>query len=187
MKRIILSMAPLLALLPLAQAAGQSDAREAIITVKADQPGVKVSPTLWGIFYEEINHAGDGGIYAEMVQNRAFEETQVAAGSKMEGNQMVTPKGFKHGKWYKSELHAWSAVADGAAKVSIALDDTNPLNEMTPHSLRLEVQVVGTRAGVANEGYWGMSVVKGETYALSLYARTAGGRQDNGDRHFGEC
>ncbi|MEI7901906.1 MAG: hypothetical protein WCK89_16765 [bacterium] len=133
------------------QTAGVLCAETAKITVQADRPGVKVSPSLWGIFYEEINHAGDGGIYAELVQNRAFEETQPAAGSKMEGDQMVTPKGFKYRKWYKHELHAWSKVADNGAEVSMALDDSTPLNDKTPHSLRLEVRQIGARAGVANE------------------------------------
>ena len=160
--------------------ATSSLAAPAVVTVAANQTGVKVSPTLWGIFYEEINHAGDGGIYAELVQNRAFEETQPAVGSKMEGGQMVTPKGFKHGKWYKNELHAWSVVADGDAKASIALDDALPLNEQTPHSMRLEVQQTGTRAGVANEGYWGMSVRDGATYELSFYARTEGSQTVTG-------
>ena len=98
--------------------------RTARVTVQAGQPGVKVSPTLWGVFYEEINHAGDGGIYAELVQNRAFEETQPAAGATMQGDLMVTPKGFKHDKWYKNDLHAWSLVTEGAAKAAITLDDT---------------------------------------------------------------
>ena len=148
-------------------------AEPASITVIANQAGVKVSPSLWGIFYEEINHAGDGGIYAEMVQNRAFEEMQVAAGAKMQGGQLVTPKGFKNPKWYKSELHAWSLIAEGGCKATMALDEANPLNEQTPHSLRLEVQDVGTRAGVANEGYWGMAVKRGATYDLAFYARSA--------------
>jgi alpha-L-arabinofuranosidase len=154
--------------------AGGLHAAPAVITVKANEPGVKVSPTLWGIFYEEINHAGDGGIYAELIQNRAFEEMQPAAGARMVGDQMVTPKGFKHGKWYKNELHAWSLVADGGAKATIALDDANPLNDQTPHSMRLDVQQTGGRAGVANEGYWGMYVRDGAAYDLSFYARTEG-------------
>ena len=149
-------------------------AAPAVITVSANQPGVKVSPSLWGIFYEEINHAGDGGIYAELVQNRAFEEAQVAGGSKMAGDQMVTPKGFKNGKWYKNELHAWSLITDDAAKATITLDNANPLNDKTPHSMRLEIQDTGKRAGVANEGYWGMSIKSGATYDLSFYARTEG-------------
>ena len=172
MIQISLAIAALAPAWPLATVLGQPETPSARITVQADRPGVKVSPSLWGIFYEEINHAGDGGIYAEMVQNRAFEETQLAAGSKLVDGQMVTPKGFKHGKWYKSELHAWSLVADGGAKASMALDDARPLNERTPHSLRLEIQDAGGRAGVANEGYWGMSVKEGETYDLSFYART---------------
>ena len=176
MKRFLFITAAL-ALISLCRAA-QDASSSAIITVKADQPGVKVSPTLWGVFYEEINHAGDGGIYAEMVQNRAFEEMQPAAGAKMEGNEMVTPKGFRHPKWYRGELHAWSVVADGGAQVVTVLDDSNPLNEMTPHSLRLEVQQTGSRAGVANEGYWGMGVTRGESYDLSFYARTADGLQE---------
>ncbi|KAB2639937.1 MAG: hypothetical protein DVB25_04755 [Verrucomicrobia bacterium] len=154
--------------------AATSFAAPAVVTIAANQPGVKVSPTLWGIFYEEINHAGDGGIYAELVQNRAFEEMQAAVGAKMEGDQMITPKGYHHGKWYKNELHAWSVIADGDAKATIALDDAHPLNEQSPHSMRLEVHQAGTRAGVANEGYWGISVRGGATYDLSFYARTEG-------------
>lgn len=171
MKRLLFALFVLGSLVgALAQPAATPDA---VVNINAAQPGVKVSPTLWGIFYEEINHAGDGGIYSEMVQNRAFEETQPAAGAKMVDNQMVTPKGFRYRKWYRDELQAWSTVADGGAKVGAALDTAFPLNEMTPHSLRLEVDQVGTRAGVANEGYWGMGIEKGETYNLSFYVRTA--------------
>lgn len=45
------------------------------LTVHVDRPMVEVSPTLYGIFFEEINHAGDGGLYAEMVRNRSFEDS----------------------------------------------------------------------------------------------------------------
>src|SRR5438046_2835791 len=49
------------------------------LTVDVDKPGIKVSPTLYGIFFEEINRAGDGGIYAEMIQNRSFEDADKPA------------------------------------------------------------------------------------------------------------
>jgi hypothetical protein len=45
------------------------------LEIDLKSPVMDISPMLWGIFFEEINHAGDGGIYAEMVQNRAFETT----------------------------------------------------------------------------------------------------------------
>ena len=43
------------------------------INVDAAHPGIHVSPTLYGIFYEDINHAADGGLYAELIRNRSFE------------------------------------------------------------------------------------------------------------------
>jgi len=46
-------------------------AAEHSITVRVDQPGIKVSPLLWGIFFEDINLSTDGGIYAELVRNRS--------------------------------------------------------------------------------------------------------------------
>ncbi len=47
---------------------------QTIVDVNASQLGTEVSPRLYGIFFEEINHAGDGGLYAELVQNRSFED-----------------------------------------------------------------------------------------------------------------
>lgn len=44
------------------------------INLDVNKTGVSVSPTLYGIFYEDINHAADGGIYAELIRNRSFED-----------------------------------------------------------------------------------------------------------------
>ena len=49
-------------------------AAQPVVNVDAAHLGVTVSPRLYGIFFEEINHAGDGGLYAELVQNRSFED-----------------------------------------------------------------------------------------------------------------
>ena len=42
--------------------------------VAANEPGHRISPTLWGIFFEDINMSADGGIYPELVRNRSFED-----------------------------------------------------------------------------------------------------------------
>lgn len=47
------------------------------INIDTTKPGIKVSPSLYGIFFEEINHSGEGGLYAEMVLNRDFEITSI--------------------------------------------------------------------------------------------------------------
>jgi len=116
------------------------------ITIDTGHPGHAVSPSLYGVFFEEINHAGDGGIYAEMVRNRTFKE--------IDNGRPV----------------AWSMPpVDGA---SMDLDTSAPLNAANPASLRLTS--TSTPAVVINDGYWGMSLRKGARYRLSFYARGAG-------------
>jgi alpha-L-arabinofuranosidase len=133
-------------------------AADTSLKVHVDQPGAKISPTLYGIFFEEINRAGEGGLYGEMIQNRSFEDDR--------GNNDAQPQHWP----------GWSLVADKGAKVAAALDNSNPLNPQNPNSLRLEIsKTEGGRAGVANEGFRGIAVRQDTQYALSLYARSAGG------------
>ena len=55
-------------LLPVIVPAQQKDN----IIVKANQPIAVVQPTMWGVFFEDINLGADGGIYAELIKNRSF-------------------------------------------------------------------------------------------------------------------
>src|SRR4051812_19922041 len=57
----------------LAMIALSSFSQNHTLVVKAAQPTVTIQPTMWGIFFEDINLGADGGIYAEMVKNRSFE------------------------------------------------------------------------------------------------------------------
>lgn len=116
-----------------------------VITVDVAHPGAKISPLLYGIFFEEINHAGDGGLYAEMISNRSFGEK--------------TTKG-------------WSLQTAGHARAGMTLDDSRPLNDSNKTSLRLDIARVGEGGSVAviNDGYWGIAIQKGERYNLSFFA-----------------
>ena len=117
------------------------------ITVNTTQPGPALNPTQFGAFLEEINHSGDGGIYAELVRNRDLKESS-------------------------SSPVYWSAVQDGGASANIALDSSQPLNSANPVALHLSVSSLpaGGRAGIANAGYWGIPVKPATTYNLSFYA-----------------
>jgi hypothetical protein len=117
------------------------------ITIDATTSSGKVSPLLYGLMTEEINHAYDGGLYAELIHNRAFLDNA------------------------QSPVR-WSVVQkDGAA--TIALDRSAPLNETIPVSLRLDVTQAsaGRGAGVANEGFWGIPVRPNTRYRASFYVR----------------
>src|SRR4051794_4308737 len=64
---------------------------KATVTVDANAIGAAVSKELHGVFFEEISHAGEGGIYAELIQNRGFEDANIPTGMRLEGNQIVPP------------------------------------------------------------------------------------------------
>ena len=117
-------------------------------TVDASRPAGKVSPTLYGLMTEEINHSYDGGLYAELIQNRAF---------------LDDPKNPVH----------WSVVRDDKSAVMIALDPTNYFNDKLTNSLRLTVTKADKEhsAGVANDGYWGIPVQPETTYRATIFAR----------------
>src|SRR6218665_3406446 len=77
----------LFALCCCAQFAARS--QQASISIDLTKPGAAIPSTLHGIFFEEISHAGEGGIYAELIQNRGFEESRIPAGTKLENGFLV--------------------------------------------------------------------------------------------------
>ncbi len=148
-----------------------------VITVDATAQTREVCPQMYGVFFEEISHAGDGGLYAELVQNRDMEASTIPDGWRVDPNgNVTTPKGWRTRKWFKTDLPGWSLVKEGDAEGAIQLDADAPLNDRNPHSLRLSVTKLGTRCGVANSGYWGVNVQEGQWYDASFYARTAEGK-----------
>ena len=113
------------------------------------QPGHAVPRALHGLFFEDINYGADGGLYAELVQNRSFEHAQ--------------------------SLHAWTQVSR-EAQGTLAVFGENPYDPRNPHFLRLEVQAPGKGFGAANEGWDGIVLDAGANYIVSLLARQAAGQ-----------
>lgn len=116
------------------------------ISIKGDQPGHAVPPTLWGIFFEDINLSTDGGLYPELVRNRSFEDSQQPAN--------------------------WKLVNAADAKGEMAIDSSRPLNPLNRQSLRVKVN---GSASLSNGGYWGMNIVEGGAYTFKMAARAADG------------
>jgi alpha-N-arabinofuranosidase len=115
------------------------------------------SPILHGLMTEEINHSYDGGLYAELVSNRTFQDDA------------------------KMPVH-WSLVRRAGGSGSISLDAARPANAVFPTSLRLEVTTASGPGpvGVANDGFWGIPVRSREHYRISLLARASGGASEEG-------
>ena len=153
-------------------AVGICGASASTIRIDAGKPGARFDPNMYGLFLEEVNHSCDGGLYAEMVRNRGFEDSRLPEGTTLNGGGFAaTPAGFSMRPDTTDKLPGWSLVTRGAGRGAIYLDTANPLNKATPSSLRLEVENPEGGVGIANQGFWGMNVRAGELYDLSLYAR----------------
>lgn len=107
----------------------------------------------YGIFFEDINHAADGGLYGEMIRNRAFEFSPVDNPA------------------YQA-LTAWKKIELGGASVSAAVLNSAPFSQKNPNYLVLEIANPGERAGIKNLGYnSGIAVKAGAQYLFSCYAK----------------
>lgn len=161
-------------------------AQVATININGATPGSAIPHTLHGIFFEEISHAGEGGVYAELIQNRGFEESRIPAGTKLENgflvpypekpHFMIEPKqtDWKLEWPHKSQWPAWSLSTDAGASVKLSLTTDQPLNNATPNSLELDITGNSKtgRADLINEGFWGIKTTSGDRYELVFYART---------------
>jgi alpha-L-arabinofuranosidase len=123
-----------------------------VLDVNAATSLHSVSPTLFGMMTEDINHSGEGGLYAELIQNRSMMAST-------------------------TEPVEWSAIDSGAGSANISLDPTNPLNSALTRSLKMDIvsASAGNRVGISNGGYWGIPVTAGQTYTASYFAKATKG------------
>jgi alpha-L-arabinofuranosidase len=119
------------------------------VTIQASQPGAVISTNLFGIFFEEINYGGEGGVYAEMVRNRAF--------------------------YSPTSALFWTLVTQDTATGTMVVDPNQPLNTNVPNSLKLTMQSGAGSVGAGNSGFWGMFLQTGATYDLNFYACASNG------------
>ncbi|MBK9338180.1 MAG: carbohydrate binding domain-containing protein [Lewinellaceae bacterium] len=118
----------------------------AVFNVSVDKPGAEVQPTMWGIFFEDINLGADGGLYAELVKNRSFE--------------FYTP------------LMGWKEEKSGDSAGSLIVQNRGGKNAANPRYLRATAKA--GKYGFSNEGFRGMGIRAGETYDFSVWTRQAG-------------
>ena len=122
-----------------------------VITDKTTHP---ISADMIGLFFEDINFAADGGLYAELIENRSFEA--------------VKSKGKDHNYILKEDnLYAWSSI-DGD-ETSLEISFNQPISSNNPHYLRFTAKKDGQ--GFKNKAYDGISLKKGLKYKISFYAR----------------
>lgn len=155
-------------------------AQETLI-IDLSEPGAEISPSMYGIFFEEINHAGDGGLLAEMVENMSFEELEMPAGYHAEGDRLISPAKFHQdrkemarteNRWTGDPVPGWTLEGEAGMVLSHAA----PMFKTAPTSL--EVRAKGN-AVLSNDGYWGMNFIKDNSYTLRTIVKAKGGFAGN--------
>lgn len=125
---------------------------EGTLTIHTQKRGAALGD-LFGIFFEDLNHAADGGLYAELVQNRSFEFDPIDRAD------------------YHA-LMAWEPIERGDGKTVITVEDSEPLNDRNPHYVAIDIVAEGDGVGLMNLGFnSGIPVKEGENYKFSVYAR----------------
>jgi alpha-N-arabinofuranosidase len=122
----------------------------AALTVQVNKPGAAVNKNMYGLFFEDINFAADGGLYPELVKNKSFE---------------INPG-----------LIGWKALGGGFNLDAYAVRNEQPIAAANSHYVRLTTRNGAEgEAGIENEGFRGMGVKQGSEYNLSFYARRGPG------------
>jgi len=125
---------------------GQTSAKNKIVS----KP---ISTDLFGIFFEDLSYAADGGLYAELVQNRSFE---------------YSPTDRKG--WHS--LSYWDYMTDGFGYGNISVESSAPLHPNNPHYVLLNIEDEGQKGiGIVNAGFDGIVLKAGEQYNFSLFAK----------------
>ena len=130
-------------------------AAQVTIDIDANQRGPKISPTHYGIFFEDINHAADGGLYAELIRNRSFED----------GPRYGAP----------ADMQGWSTNAATPSLLTARLIQPSKkvqlLNSAQQNALELTIDGTAKPVCLVNEGFWGINAVQGRSYRLSFWAK----------------
>ncbi len=129
-------------------------------TIQTDKTIANISPTMWGIFFEDINLGADGGIYAELIKNRSFEFTKPLMG------------------WKKLQSQAAAALNPyyDYIQSNFFIINRQDKNIANPRFLRVKVNnKTNDSLGLQNEGFRGMGIKKGLRYDFSvLYKQPTG-------------
>ena len=130
-------------------AAGNLFAATVTVDLNESKP---ISPLLMGVFFEDLNYAADGGLYAELVENRSFDYSS----AEVDG-------------W--NPLSFWTVEKKGDAEAQLISDTADPIHPNNPLYAVVGIRNPGVGVGLVNYGFGGMPVKAGAVYDFSVFAR----------------
>jgi hypothetical protein len=120
------------------------------ITVIADKPTATIQPTMWGIFFEDINFAADGGLYAELVKNRSFE--------------------------FAAPMMGWTIQQQTSKTGTVLVTNRLETDTANPRYIRVTRNTETGNFDLTNDGFRGMGIKQNEQYNFSVWAKNESGK-----------
>lgn len=144
------------------------------IIIQTNKPAIPSSPDLYGIFIEDWSHQVEGGMYAEMIRNRSFDDFNSAKEVNLVGFAMNMPGKTANTDIKNPEIPGWKKL--GTNELTWSYDAIKPLNNNNKRYLKLDVSNVSDNAGIYNLGHCnnveGIAVKKDKEYLFSVYLRS---------------
>jgi hypothetical protein len=109
----------------------------------------EISPLLYGLFFEDINYAADGGLYTNLIQNSSFE--------------------FENA-YTKDKMYSWEIVSTNKEEIITSIESIKSINENNPNYLKISINSnQDQRVQLVNKGFDGIYVIQDDSYKVSLY------------------
>lgn len=169
-------------------ASAQPEIPRSTITIDVTQQKAEIAPTMYGIFFEDINRSADGGIYAELIFNRGFEEANLPSGciynpadKRVYAPHKAVYSSPEHKRswsipWNIDDTHpGWTIECPAAAKYDMRIAETEPMKVEASKSMYLDIRNYEAPFRVVNSGFYGLAVEEGERYDLRMYLRAEAG------------
>jgi alpha-L-arabinofuranosidase len=122
--------------------------------------GKPISPDLFGVFFEDISYSADGGLYAELIQNRSFEYNPAD----------LDAWNNKRKDW--NSLTAWDYTSKGYGYGTLSVETKDPIHPNNPHFIVMNVEDAGREgAGLTNHGFDGIAIRQNESYNFSVFIK----------------
>lgn len=135
--------------------------KEAQYSISIDplEKGVDINPNMIGLFFEDINFAADGGLYAEMIKNRSFE--------------FFGADGSKNPVSANLSMNYWNVVKTNASQAEYSIKNEFPIHSNNTKYISFDISVPDDGIQLQNTGFNGISLKKGEEYNFSFWGRGA--------------
>lgn len=142
------------------------------LTVNGNDKSVNISDTLFGLFYEDINNAADGGIYAELIMNRSFENFKYKNYDHSSGENGITEGRISEPLfgWF-GEIEKMHVLTEGGLNEFLGISD----KDINSHYVNMENgATIYNRGFCDNNHYCSMNIISGEKYDFTIWAKGQG-------------